>query len=166
MKKMIYVVLAIFLVLVTCSCKKGNNNKVEKTNNDTNVGVRMLVCSGMNEGNNMNAYSNIRYVFRNNKLSRATMNATFKDIEVDNIASVWDSMKAQFTEQNAPVEEAGYRRTVRADDKNYKFTVSINIDFDKITEDIKSKYEVTYNSDMTYDEVLKKTTEDGNITCR
>ena len=120
----------------------------------------------MNKGNNMNAYSNIRYVFRNNKLSRATMNATFKDIEVDNIASVWDSMKAQFTEQNVPVEEAGYRRTVRADDKNYKFTVSINIDFDKITEDVKSKYEVTYNSDMTYDEVLKKTTEDGNITCR
>ena len=42
-------------------------------------------------------------------------------------------MKDQFTEQNPPVEENGYKRTVKADDKNYTFTVGIEIDYEAIS---------------------------------
>ena len=153
MKKIVFMFLAIFVVLVTCSCE-----------NDSNI--KVLKCSGMNKGNNMNAYSDIEYRFKDNKLSNVVTNVTFKDIEVENLSSIWDSIKTQFTEQNAPIEEVGYKRSVKSDDKNYSFTVTVDIDFEKITDEIKDKYGVTYNNNMTYEEVLKKTTEDGTITCK
>ena len=91
MKKIVFMFLAIFVVLVTCSCE-----------NDSNI--KVLKCSGMNKGNNMNAYSDIEYRFKDNKLSNVVTNVTFKDIEVENLSSIWDSIKTQFTEQNAPIE--------------------------------------------------------------
>ena len=153
MKKKILIVLTLFVLLFTCSCKKDDN-------------IKVLKCSAMTKGNNMNIYSDIEYKFVDNKLSRFIMDATFKDIEIQNLSSIWDSIKTQFTEQNAPVSEKGFKRTVKSDDKNYTFTVSLDVDFEKIPDEVKDKYEVTYDNNMTYEEVLKKTTEDGTVTCR
>ena len=153
MKKKILIVLALFVLLFTCSCKKDDN-------------IKVLKCSAMTKGNNMNIYSDIEYKFVDNKLSRFIMDATFKDIEIQNLSSIWDSIKTQFTEQNAPVSEKGFKRTVKSDDKNYTFTVSLDVDFEKIPDEVKDKYEVTYDNNMTYEEVLKKTTEDETVTCR
>ena len=151
MKKIILIItIAIFLFVSGC---EKNNTKI-------------LTCTGMNKGNNMNAYSKIKYIFRNDKLVGSNLEVVFKDITVDNIASIWETAKTQFTEQNKPTEEVGYKRTVKSDDKNYTFTVIIEIDFEKISKETMEKYEVQYTSDLTYNEVKEETISDGTFTCK
>lgn len=94
------------------------------------------------------------------------MEVVFKDITVDNLSSVWDTFKTQFTEQNKPVEEPGFKRTVKADDKNYTFSVIIEIDFEKISKKTMEKYSIEDYRSKTYDELKKEATSDGTLSCK
>ena len=152
MKKISFLVIALFVVFVVSGC--GNSN------------TKVLTCSGVNPGNNMNAAGNVEYTFKNDKLSKAKIEATFKDITIDNLSSVWDSFKTQFTEQNKPVEEVGFKRTVKSDDKNYTFSVILEIDFEKITKETMEKYGVEDYRSKTYEEIKKETTADGIFSCK
>lgn len=152
MKKISFLVIALFVVFVVSGC--GNSN------------TKVLTCSGVNPGNNMNAAGNVEYTFKNDKLSKAKIEATFKDITIDNLSSVWDSFKTQFTEQNKPVEEVGFKRTVKSDDKNYTFSVIIEIDYEKITKETMEKYGVEDYRSKTYEEIKKETTADGTFSCK
>ena len=152
MKKISFLVIALFVVFVVSGC--GNSN------------TKVLTCSGVNPGNNMNAAGNVEYTFKNDKLSKAKIEATFKDITIDNLSSVWDSFKTQFTEQNKPVEEVGFKRTVKSDDKNYTFSVILEIDFEKITKETMEKYGVEDYRSKTYEEIKKETTADGTFSCK
>lgn len=152
MKKISFLVIALFVVFVVSGC--GNSN------------TKVLTCSGVNPGNNMNAAGNVEYTFKNDKLSKAKIEATFKDITIDNLSSVWDSFKTQFTEQNKPIEEVGFKRTVKSDDKNYTFSVIIEIDYEKITKETMEKYSVEDFRSKTYEEIKKETTADGIFSCK
>ncbi len=152
MKKISFLVIALFVVFVVSGC--GNSN------------TKVLTCSGVNPGNNMNAAGNVEYTFKNDKLSKAKIEATFKDITIDNLSSVWDSFKTQFTEQNKPVEEVGFKRTVKSDDKNYTFSVILEIDYEKITKETMEKYGVEDYRSKTYEEIKKETTADGIFSCK
>ena len=152
MKKISFLVIALFVVFVVSGC--GNSN------------TKVLTCSGVNPGNNMNAAGNVEYTFKNDKLSKAKIEATFKDITIDNLSSVWDSFKTQFTEQNKPVEEVGFKRTVKSDDKNYTFSVILDIDYEKITKETMEKYGVEDYRSKTYEEIKKETTADGIFSCK
>ena len=114
----------------------------------------------------MNAAGNIQYTFENDKVSKAKMEVIFKDINVDNLSSVWDTFKTQFTEQNKPVEEKGFKRTVKADDKNYTFSVIMEIDFGKVSKETMEKYGIEDYSSKTYDEIKKETIADGTFSCK
>ena len=151
MKKMNFLIVSLFVVFVITGCGK----------NDTKV----LTCSGVSPGNNMNAASNVEYTFENEKLTKAKIDVEFRDITVSNLSSVWDSFKTQFTEQNEPVEETGFKRTVSADDKNYTFTVSMEIDFEKITKETMDKYGIQDTTKKTYDEIKEETIADGTMSC-
>ena len=152
MKKILFLIIALFSVCILSGCGKNDN-------------IKILKCSGVNKGNNMNAYGEVKYTFKDDKLSKAELTATFKDITIDDLSSQWDSIKTQFTEQNEPVEEVGYKRLVRSDDKNYTFTVLLEIDFEKISKETMEKYEVSYSKDITYEEVKKDTEEEGTFVC-
>ena len=152
MKKISFLVIALFVVFVVSGC--GNSN------------TKVLTCSGVNPGNNMNAAGNVEYTFKNDKLSKAKIEATFKDITIDNLSSVWDSFKTQFTEQNQPVEEVGFKRTVKSDDKNYTFSVIIEIDYEKITKETMEKYSVEDFRSKTYEEIKTGVTADGIFSCK
>lgn len=152
MKKTSFLVIALFVVFVVSGC--GNSN------------TKVLTCSGVNPGNNMNAAGNVEYTFKNDKLSKAKIEATFKDITIDNLSSVWDSFKTQFTEQNKPVEEVGFKRTVKSDDKNYTFSVIIEIDYEKITKETMEKYSVEDFRSKTYEEIKTGVTADGIFSCK
>ena len=152
MKKISFLILSLFVTFVVSGCGKDS--------------TKVLTCTGVNPGNNMNAAGNVEYTFENDKLTKAKMDVVFKDITVDNLSSVWGTFKTQFTEQNQPVEETGYRRTVKADDKNYTFTISIEIDYEKITKEIMDRYDVEDYSSKTYDEIKKDTTADGVWSCK
>lgn len=152
MKKNIFLIITLFVVCVTSGC--GMNN------------TKLLTCSGVKSGNNMNALNNIEYTFENNKLSKTKVEVEFKDINVNNLPSVWDTFKTQFTEQNKPVEELGFKRTIKADDKNYTFTVIMEIDFEKISKEIMEKYGVEDYTSKTYDEIESETTFDGVMSCK
>ncbi len=152
MKKISFLVIALFVVFVVSGC--GNSN------------TKVLTCSGVNPGNNMNAAGNVEYTFKNDKLSKAKIEATFKDITIDNLSSVWDSFKTQFTEQNKPVEEVGFKRTVKSDDKNYTFSVIIEIDYEKITKETMEKYSVEDFRSKTYEEIKTGVTADGIFSCK
>ena len=151
MKKMCFLMISLFLVFAVAGC--GNN-------------TRELNCSGVNPGTNMNAASNVKYVFENDKLTKAKIEVIFQDITVENLSSLWGTFKTQFTEQNEPVEEVGFKRTVKADDKNYTFSVILEIDFTKISKSTMEKYGVEDSSSKTYDEIKKETTADGIFTCK
>ena len=152
MKKMNFLFVALFIVLTVCGC--GNNNTKE------------LICSSMSPGNNMNAYAELKVTFENDKVTKAKTDVVFKDITVSNLSSVWGSLVTQFTEQNKPVEETGFKRTVSSDDKNYTFNVTIEIDYEKITEEIMKKYEIEDYTDKTYEEIKNEMTKDGTMTCK
>ncbi len=152
MKKISFLILSLFVIFVVSGCGKDS--------------TKVLTCTGVSPGNNMNAASNIEYTFENDKLTKAKIDVEFKDITVNNLSSVWSTFKTQFTEQNQPVEEIGFKRTVKADDKNYTFTVSMEIDFEKITKEIMDKYGVEDYRTKTYDEIKKETTADGVMSCK
>lgn len=151
LKKFGFLVISVVMVFVAVGC--GNKTKV-------------LTCSTVSPGTNMNAAAKVEYVFENDKLTKSKMDVDFKDIAVDNLATVWDSYKTQFTNQNQPVEESGFKRTVKADDKNYIFTVSLEIDYEKITKETMEKYGVEDYSSKTYDELKEEFTSDGITTCK
>lgn len=149
MKKMCYVFTCLFVMFMVSGC--GN--------------TRVLTCTGKNLGNNMNAYADAKYYFKGDKLSNFEVEVVFKDITVDNLSSVWDSFKEQFTEQNEPVDVAGYRRRVKSDDKNYTFSVIIDVDYNKISKETMDKYDVEDYSSKTYDEI-KEINALENLTCK
>ena len=152
MKKLLLLIGALFTVVIATGCGKNN--------------TRFLVCTGNKRGNNMSAQGEYRYTFKNDKLSTLIFVATFKDITVDDLDSVWDSFKAQFNEQNYPTEEAGYKRTTKADDKNHVFTVTIDVDYDKINKETMQKFNVDESYlNKSYDEVKKLATQE-NYTCK
>ena len=150
-KKITLLIISLFVVFIISGC--GNN-------------TRVLTCSGVTPGTNMNAVSNYEAIFKNNELSIIKSKVVFKDITVDNLSSVWDTFKTQFNDQNKPVEEAGFKRTTEADDKNYTFTVNIEIDFDKISKETMKKYDITDYGSKTYDEIKKEITSDGVTSCK
>lgn len=152
MKKISLLIISLFVVFFISGCEKDS--------------TKVLSCSGISEGNNMNAASTVKYTFENEKLTKAEIEVVFQDITVPNIASVWDTFKTQFTEQNKPVEEVGFKRTVKADDKNYTFSVIMEIDIEKITKETREKYQIEDYSLKTYDELKEETTKDGVYSCK
>ena len=152
MKKINFLILSLFVMFIVSGCGKSD--------------TKVLTCSGVSPGNNMNAASSVKYTFENDKLTKVKADVEFKDITVDNLSSVWDTFKAQFTAQNEPVEEIGYKRIVKADDKNYTFTVTMEIDYEKITKDIMDKYGIEDSKTKTYDEIKKSATKDGVMSCK
>ena len=155
MKKISVIICCLFMIFAVSGCDKDKNE----------LNVKTLTCTGKSLGNNMNAESSVKYTFKNDKLSNANIKFMFKDIKIDNLSSVWDNLKEQFTEQNKPAEDIGYRRTVEADDKNYVFTVFVDIDFRKISKETMEKYEVEDYREKTYDE-LKEEAKELSLTCK
>lgn len=154
MKKMSFFIISLFVVFAVSGCGNSNTN------------TKVLTCSVVTTGNNMNAAGNVEYTFENDKLSKAKIEVVFKDITVDNLSSVWDTFKTQFTEQNKPVEESGFKRTVKADDKNYTFSVIMEVDFEKISKETMEEYGIEDYRSKTYDEIKKEATSDGNMSCK
>lgn len=151
MKRISNLIIVLFTIFIISGC--GKNTKV-------------LTCTGVNPGNNMNAGANVEYTFENDKISKAKIEVEFKDITVDNLASVWDSFKKQFTEQNPPVEEVGFKRTVKSNDKDFTFSVIVEIDYKKISKETMNKYSVEDYSSKTYDEIKAETIADGTLSCK
>lgn len=152
MKRGFFLIVFLFVIFFVSGCAKSN--------------TKVLTCSGVNNGNDMKTAGSVVYTFSNDKLTKAKMNVEFKDITVNNLSSVWSTFKTQFNEQNKPVEELGFKRTVKADDKNYTFTVDIEIDFEKITDEVMKKYGVEDYRTKTYDEIKKATIADGVMSCK
>lgn len=165
MKKMGYLSIVLFVVLFVSGCGITKNSTNTKTSTSTNT--KVLTCSVFTKGNNMNIAGNSEYIFENDKLVRQKGEFMFKDITVDNLSTVWDSFKTQLTEQNKPVEEIGYKRSVKADDQNYTFSVIIEVDLKNISSEVMKKYGVNedYKS-KTYNEIKKEVTADGTASCK
>ena len=150
MKKIIIVLLVTLSVLFITGC-----NKDEK----------VLKCAVTDTGTNMNLYTEAEYHFKKDQLKIITINSTFKDIEVDNLSKVWDDFKKQLNEQNEPVEVDGYKRTTAANDKDYTFTVTLKIDYDKITKESMEKYGVKDYKDKSEEELKEILLQSENIVC-
>ena len=150
MKKIGLVIISLFTILIISGC--GSNTK-------------KLTCSGITPGTNMNADSTVEYIFENDKLSKSKINVVFKDITVSNLSTVWDKFKEQFTQQNPPIEDKGFKRTVSSDDDNYTFSVNIEIDFNKISKETMEKYSIEDYRNKSYSEVKEKT-ENERIKCK
>ena len=152
MKKIGFLIISLLVVFVVSGCGKSN--------------TKVVTCSGVVKGNNMNVAQSIKYTFENDKISKADIEFVFKDITVDNLSSIWGSFKTQFTEQNKPAEETGFKRTVKSHDNDYTFSVNMEIDFEKISKETMEKYDIEDYTSKTYDEIIKDTTYDGVMYCK
>ena len=162
MKKIKILLISLFIIIFISGCGNTDNKKSNTTTSDTKV----LKCTNVNDGTNMKAYSNVEYYFTDDKLKSSYIEVDFKDITVDNLSAVWDTFKKQFTEQNKPTNEDGFVREVKADDDNYIFTVTIKVDFDKITDEVMQKYSVKNYANYSYDKILQEAIKDGKTTCK
>lgn len=152
MKKFSLFLLAIVLTIVISGCGKTNE--------------KILECNIFSEGNNMNAYGKIKYVFKNDILETGNVEVIFKDITLDNLDYWWDSIKKQFGEQNKPVTIDGYKRSFKSDDKNYSFTVNVEVDYTKISDTTLNEYNIEDYRGKSYDEVKKLSLELEGVTCK
>lgn len=152
MKKFSLFLLAIVLTIVISGCGKTNE--------------KILECNIFSEGNNMNAYGKIKYVFKNDILEIGNVEVIFKDITLDNLDYWWDSIKKQFSEQNKPVTIDGYKRSFKSDDKNYSFTVNVEVDYTKISDTTLNEYNIEDYRGKSYDEVKKLSLELEGVTCK
>ena len=152
MKKFSLFLLAIVLTIVISGCGKTNE--------------KILECNIFSEGNNMNAYGKIKYVFKNDILETGNVEVIFKDITLDNLDYWWDSIKKQFSEQNKSVTIDGYKRSFKSDDKNYSFTVNVEVDYTKISDTTLNEYNIEDYRGKSYDEVKKLSLELEGVTCK
>ena len=150
MKKISFLIISLFVMLTVSGC--GN--------------TKVLTCISEEKGNNMNGVATVKYTFKNDKMTKAKIEATFKDIQMDDLATNWDTYKAQLTEQNKPIKEKGFKRTVKSNDKKYTFTVNIDIDFTKVSKDTMDKYGILDYSSRSYDEVKEEMNASGSMTCK
>ena len=153
MKKICVTILGV--LLVTCLTGCGN--------------TKVLECSKKIVGSDMNIYQNIKYTFKNDKLVKQYLVTEFKDITADNIEQTWDTQVEKFTNQNQPVDVDGFKRTVKSDDKNHTFKVTIDIDYTKTTNQILESYKINTDgiNEVTYDELKQSTLADEyTISCK
>ena len=153
MKKICVTILGV--LLVTCLTGCGN--------------TKVLECSKKIVGSDMNIYQNIKYTFKNDKLVKQYLVTEFKDITADNIEQTWDTQVEKFTNQNQPVDVDGFKRTVKSDDKNHTFKVTIDIDYTKTTNQILESYKMNTDgiNEVTYDELKQSTLADEyTISCK
>ncbi len=129
---------------------------------------KVLECSMKNVGNNMNAYGNIKYTFKNDKIVSQHSVIEFKDITVPNLDQVWDTYVEQFTEQNKPADEVGYKRTVKSDNKNHTFTITLDVDYSKITSQVMNKYGINEEeASVSYDDMKRSMLDNPDtISCK
>lgn len=151
MKKTLLILIGLFLVVMVSGCS------TEKT----------LTCTSKTKGTNMNAYGKWELVFKNDKLTNTKLTATFKDITVADVDKYWDSYKKQFTEQNKPVKETGYKRYVKSNDKKHEFSVIIEVDYNKISKDTMKKYSINDYKNKSYKKTKKEILDiDPNMVCK
>lgn len=151
MKKIKILSLLFLVMLLVTGC--GSNTK-------------KLTCTMNSPGTNMNAASTVVYTFdEDGKLLTVKGDVDFKDIEIDDLESNWPNIVEQFVSQNEPVEEEGFKRTVSSDDNNYIFTVTIEIDYSKVSSETLMKYSSEDYSKKTYDEI-KELSESEGATCK
>ena len=150
MKKIRFLLICLVLIFIVSGC---GNKKV-------------LTCTGMSEGTNMNAYAEVKYTFEKDKLISARLNTTFKDINMPNLESLWSSIKSQFAEQHSPVEVDGFKKSIQFDDKKYTFTVTMEIDYTKISKETIEEYGLGDISTKTYDELKQSLASNENLTCK
>ena len=151
MKKIKILVISLFLIICVTGC--GNDTKV-------------LECTTKSEGTNMNAYANVKYTFKKDKLKKAEFEVEFKDITATELQANWSTLVEQFTSQNEPVEEKGYTRKVKNDDKNYIFTVIVSVDYDKISKETMDKYGIEDSSNKSYVEIKELALKEEDTTCK
>ena len=151
MKKTLLILIGLFLVVMVSGCS------TEKT----------LTCTSKTKGTNMNAYGKWELVFKNDKLTNTKLTATFKDITVADVDKYWDSYKKQFTEQNKPVKETGYKRYVKSNDKKHEFSVIIEVDYNKISKDTMKKYSINDYKNKSYKKTKKEILDaDSSMVCK
>ena len=152
MKKLGY----LFIVLASIVLITGCNNSNEK----------VLTCTGTTVGNNMEAEGKTTYTFKNDKLSNAVWDVTFKNITVENLDSVWPTFKAQFESQNAVINVEGLKRETKADDNKHEFNVKMEVNFEKISDELISENNLSVYKDKTYDELKKYSEETEKQICK
>ncbi len=152
MRKKSLIISILLIVILITGCGKSNEKKLE--------------CTMFSQGTNMNVYGTVKYIFKDDIVQTGKVEAVFKDITLDNLENVWGTIKQQFSEQNSPVDVSGYKRSNKSDDKNYTFTVNLEIDYTKISENTINEYGLEDLRGKSYDEVKKITEESGEATCK
>lgn len=155
MKKIVYLVAIMIACITITGCGKSDTKKME--------------CTMVNEGNNMNAYGDMTYYFKDDKLTSAEFKVSFKDITIANLDSVWAQFVEQFDSQNPKVDEVGYKINTSSDDTKHEYYITMKIDFEKISKETIEKYGIDDAKGKSMEEIKKDLMEenpDSKVTCK
>ena len=152
MKRITYLFIVLVSILVITGC--------------SNSGKSVLTCTGTKKGNDMDAEGKIVYTFKDDKVYTVNLDVTFKNMTAENLDSLWPTFKAQLESQNQEVDVDGLKRKITVADKKHEFNVKMEIDFEKVSDELIDENNLNIYKDKTYEEVKKYTEETDQLTCK
>lgn len=124
-----------------------------------------LVCTiSENEyGRNVEQITSVTY--KNDKLNHLTKEVN-TNVNDSSLKSEWEKYRQYIVENYKEFSKKGISLKVEIDDQNYKYTTTLEVDFDKVSEeDIKEQGLEDLVENQSTIEDLKKLSEENGATC-
>ncbi len=147
----------IFLSLLTIILIAGCGSAKEKE--------QKLVCTSIENEDDMSFESIISMTYKNNKLNHMTMEVNTKVTSTD-VQANWEIFKASMDKDNEEFSKDGISLKVESDDQNYEYKTILNIDVENATEEaLEEQGFSNLKDDNSTLEDSKKSAENDGYVC-
>lgn len=134
----------------------------------TGCGTKKLSCSMDQSMMGLNMGLNVSFKFKNEKVNHLAMTITVK-AENDTIKQGWSDAVASLNEQYKDESLEGIKLSTKNDDKNYTYTVTLDVDLNKAKKEDLKKYDLDDFYDIAKEktdiEEVKKSAESNGFKC-
>lgn len=152
MKKFKLLLVVVMVAILTTGC--GSTKKLSCSMDQSMMGINMGL--------------NVSFKFKNEKVSNLTMKITMK-AENDAIKEGWSDAVASLNEQYKDESAEGVKLSTKNDDKNYTYTVTLDVDLNKASKESLEKYDLDEFYDIAKEktdiEEVKKSAEADGFKC-
>lgn len=153
MKKVNMIFLSLLVIVFITGCGK------------TEVKEQTLVCTSMENDENMSVEQVISMTYKNDKLKHMTMEVNSKIID-SVIKENWEEFKTTMDKDNKEFNKDGVSLKVVKDDQNYEYNIVLNIDVENASEEMLEEqgFEDLKDDTSTLEENKELAEKDG-ATC-
>lgn len=134
----------------------------------TGCGEKKLVCTMSDDAGGLGITMDEKMTvkFKNDKVSSVNMNVTAK-VENEELKTYWSTFATEFTNEYPETDKDGLKVSTKSDDKNYTFSVNVDVDVEKASKEDLEKYDLDSLLEETGNmDEIKKSLEDGGFNCK